>query len=197
MKGARSNRAFHPFLPVRCVRACARFRPKSCACPTGLLSRFDMPVPQRCPQNATLVLQNKVIDSGRCRAQATGSFRPPFLFRHSEEKDRVMGSRMRLLFAVPMLATGLTWAGAPQADAQWHRGYGPGYGYRGGYHHHHGGALLGGLAAGAVIGALGAGLVGRAAPPPPVVYAPPPVVYASPPPVVYAAPPPPGYYRPY
>ncbi len=100
--------------------------------------------------------------------------------------------RLRLLMAVPILASGLA-ATAP-AEAQWHRGYyHGGYGYRGGYHHHGHGALLGGLAAGAVIGALGAGLLVNRAPPPPVVYAQPPVVYAAPPPVVYAPPPPQPY----
>ena len=124
-----------------------------------------------------------------------------------QEGTRVMRNRMRLLFALPLLATGLAVASAPQAQAQWHHGgYGgyhgggwhhPYYGGRGygyGRGHGYGGALVGGLAAGAVLGALGAGLV---APPPAVVYAPPPVVYAAPPPVVYAAPPPPGYYQGY
>lgn len=103
-----------------------------------------------------------------------------------------MTHRLRLLMAVPILASGLV-ATAP-AEAQWHGGYyRGGYGYRGGYHHHGHGALLGGLAAGAVIGALGAGLLANRAPPPPVVYAQPPVIYAAPPPVVYAPPPPQPY----
>ena len=125
------------------------------------------------------------------------------------------------LLAVPALAAGLAMTAAPAAQAQWHHGYGYGGGYGGGYYGrgygggwhrdgwHRGGrgaALLGGLAAGAVLGAVGASLAngygpGYAAPPPPpppVVYAPPPVVYAAPPPpVVYAAPPPPAYYQPY
>ncbi len=108
-----------------------------------------------------------------------------------------MRDKMRFL-AMPLLVAGFAGAAAPAAQAQWHRGYG-GYGgyhrpYYRGYDRHRGvgvgGALVGGLAAGALIGALGA----RAAAPPPVVYAPPPVVYAAPPPVVYAAPPPGAYY---
>src|ERR1700712_2211692 len=104
--------------------------------------------------------------------------------------DFVMRNRMRVLLALPLLATGLAVASAPPAEAQWHHGYGGyhgGYGgYRGGYGGGYrrgpgiGGALVGGLAAGALIGALGS----RYAYPPPVVYAPPPVVYAAPPPVV-------------
>ena len=103
-----------------------------------------------------------------------------------------MRDKMHFL-PTPLLIAGLVAAAAPAAQAQWHRGYG-GYHrpYYGGYDRHRGvgGALVGGLAAGALIGVLGA----RAVAPPPVVYAPPPVVYAAPPPVVYAAPPPGAYY---
>ena len=103
-----------------------------------------------------------------------------------------MSNTLRLWLAVPILATGLA-AAAPSADAQWHRGYGGYHRGYGGYRHHGvGGALIGGLAAGAVIGAIGAGIYANSAPPPPVVYAPPPVVYAAPPPG-YG---PPGYAQP-
>lgn len=108
-----------------------------------------------------------------------------------------MHHRLRLLLAVPILASSLVTATAPVAQAQWHHGYRGGYG-RGGYHgggYHHrggGGLLLGGLAAGAVLGVVGAGLLANSSRPPPVVYGPP-VAYAQPP-VVYAQPPPPGYY---
>ncbi len=110
-----------------------------------------------------------------------------------------------LFLAAPLVAAGLSVASAPAAQAQWHRGYDHDYGRGRFYHGHYGyyrgpgfaGPLIGGLAAGAVIGALGAGFAPRPPvvyAPPPVVYAPPPVVYAAPPPPVYAAPPAPYYY---
>ncbi|MEW9273052.1 hypothetical protein [Gluconobacter oxydans] len=96
----------------------------------------------------------------------------------------------------------------PQAQAHWHgggRGPGPGYGgprggWHGGYRDHSGaivGVILGGLALGAVGGALLAQPYAAPPPPPPqVVYAPPAVVYAPQPQVVYGPPlvygPPPG-----
>lgn len=52
-----------------------------------------------------------------------------------------------------------------------------------------GAGIIGGIAAGALIGAAAA----NAPPPPPVVYGPPPGAYYAPPPGAYYAPPPPTY----
>ncbi|UMM07280.1 hypothetical protein MKW11_08530 [Gluconobacter frateurii] len=112
-------------------------------------------------------------------------------------------TRAVLLAAPLLIGTAVVAPNAvvPAAEAHWHGGYGgPGRGYYGpgpGWnrsgHHGNTGAVVGGILGGLAIGAVGGAMLSHpyGPPPPPVVYAPPPRVVYAPPPVVYAPPPPP------
>lgn len=100
-----------------------------------------------------------------------------------------------VLMAVPLL---IGTAVVPQAQAHWRGGPRPGpYGYGDrwhGGHHDHTGAIVGGILGGLAVGAVGGAMLAQPygpPPPPQVVYAPPPPVTYVQPRVAYGPPPPP------